>query len=93
MLCCGFTAITGQCNLKTVQCRVKKRILSWCPVKVFHMQVTLDSLGLLPGHVLLVFSSSTLVVLNQVPMHNRIGMQLKNVIVSKRRTYRQTLEM
>lgn len=78
---------------------MKKRILSWCPVKVFHMQVTLDSLGLLSGHVLLVFSlvvmdrASTLVVLNQVPMHNRIGMQLKNVIVSKRRTYRQTLEM
>lgn len=63
------------------------------------MQVTLDSLGLLPGHVVLMFNAvvmakaSTLVVLNQVPKHNRIGVQLKNVIVSKRRTYRQTLEM
>jgi len=49
-------------------------------------------MGLLPGHVLLMFSlvvmakASTLVVLNQVPMHNRTGVQLRNVIVSKMRT-------
>ena len=51
---------------------MKKRGLSGCPVRIFHMQVTLGSLGLLPGHVLLVFNlavmakASTLVVLNQV---------------------------
>lgn len=54
------------------------------------MQVPLDCLGLLLGHVLLMFNlvviakASTLVVLNQVPKHNRIGVQLENVIVSKR---------
>lgn len=51
----GLTAITGQCDLKTVQCRVKKRGCSWCPVKIFHMQMTLDSLGVMPVRVVFTF--------------------------------------